>query len=448
MACFTILFGILYYIVFIDNYELEKKKTDVIKMTLTEVCDKLDRTNDQYNSVKTENEKLRNDVKAAQADNALLFKKVVNLQDQLVSMYNSMHEESKTPKQSDSADEFEVTETEMRERRTQSCFVKHHDLDLEVEKEKDDQLQMISILGSRLPTKALHKKIVDEAEVSALAYNFRGDMVAWGSSEGCLKIYEPLHGSDVRTLKNFNKGITTITFSTDSQNLIAAYLDGTIRVWRLDSMKPVNNFYGHSDMINCSSYSHTSDSLITGSSDRSVKLWDITKGIANKTFPGWSTCYSVDAVPYGSVFATGHNDGTVKFWTPNNKTFIKSVDAHVDSVTSVNFSGDGRFLMSTSRDHTIKLIDIRYFDEICMFESDHYVNGSNTSRSAVSPSGDYAVIGSNNGSVIVLKLLNDEVEIEEIYNKEHISWVNTCAWQPTGGSFATADNKGCMLIWQ
>lgn len=121
------------------------------------------------------------------------------------------------------------------------------------------------------------------------------------------------------------------------------------------------------------------------------------------------------------MFASGHNDGTVKLWTPNNKSQIKSIQAHGDTVTSVNFSGDGRFIMTTSRDHTVKLIDIKNFEELAVFDSDYYVNGSNTSRSAVSPNGDYGVIGSNNGTVIVLKLLNDEIEIEEIYKNEHIS---------------------------
>lgn len=288
-------------------------------------------------------------------------------------------------------------------------------------KEQQDQEEMILKMSSKLPSKPMHNKTVDDFEVTALTYNFRGDMLAAGSSDGSLKIFDPMYGGDLRNLKNYNKAITTLTFSTDSQNLISIYVDGTIRVWRLDRMKPVTNFHGHNDLINCSSFSHTSNSLITGSSDRTIKLWDITKGIANKSFSGSSTCYSVDTVPYGSVFATGHNDGSVRFWTPNNKSHIKTIDAHADSVTSVNFSADGRFLMTTSRDHTVKLIDIRHFEEICMFESEDYINGSNTSRSAVSPTGDYGVIGSNNGKVIVVKLFNDEIDVEKVYGYEHKS---------------------------
>eukprot|EP00345_Euplotes_harpa_P000219 CAMPEP_0168323396 /NCGR_PEP_ID=MMETSP0213-20121227/3455_1 /TAXON_ID=151035 /ORGANISM="Euplotes harpa, Strain FSP1.4" /LENGTH=105 /DNA_ID=CAMNT_0008325457 /DNA_START=344 /DNA_END=657 /DNA_ORIENTATION=- len=77
--------------------------------------------------------------------------------------------------------------------------------------------------------------------------------------------------------------------------------------------------------------------------------------------------------------------------------------------------------MTTSQDHTIKLIDVKQFEEVCMFESEHYLNGNSSSRSSISPSGDYAVIGSKNGNVIVLKLNNDSIQLEEIYSGEHES---------------------------
>jgi hypothetical protein len=42
----------------------------------------------------------------------------------------------------------------------------------------------------------------------------------------------------------------------------------------------------------------------------------------------------------------------------------------------------------------------------------------------VSPCGDFAAIGSKNGSVIVLRLKNTDLELEEIYSGEHSSCVN------------------------
>lgn len=83
-------------------------------MTLAEIIDKLDRTTNQYNVVLRENQKLSSDVKTLQADNALLFKKIVGLQDEIVQMMNKRNEE----------EEWIIgqREEEMRAKRTMSCI--------------------------------------------------------------------------------------------------------------------------------------------------------------------------------------------------------------------------------------------------------------------------------------------------------------------------------------
>ena len=116
---------------------------------------------------------------------------------------------------------------------------------------------------------------------------------------------------------------------------------------------------------------------------------------------------------------SGHQDGTVKFWTGKQKECIQEIEAHDNSVTSVNLTTDGRYLLTTSMDHTVKLFDAKHFEEISVFEHEEYINGDKTSRSCVSPNGDYAVIGSKNGSVIVLKIAYDGLQLEEIYQGEH-----------------------------
>lgn len=130
-------------------------------MTLNEVCDKLDRTTDHYNVIKNENEKLKNDIKTAQADNALLFKKVVSLQDQLVTIYNKKNEEVKVIEKDDNVEE--VGEEAIR---SQSVITKHKRLNEEDEDgeevvsspfsktSKDEQFYSLS---STLPNRAVHK---------------------------------------------------------------------------------------------------------------------------------------------------------------------------------------------------------------------------------------------------------------------------------------------------
>jgi autophagy-related protein 16 len=429
------------------NYEQEKSKYEITKMTLNEVADKLERVTDHYNNVMAENDKLKVDVKQMQNDNALLFKKVVGLQDELVKFYN----ESNSQNQSCPCEwkqKKEEEKVQSKPRALSMIETVQDKFDVAIEESKNDDADFNFNWSFGLPSSAVYKKVVDEWEVTSLAYNFRGTSIATGSANGVLKLWDPLHGGEVRSLKNYGQAVWALSFSSDNQNLMACYVDGSIRVWQTEDYKLVNNFHGHSDIINCSSFSHTDNALITGSSDRKIKLWDIHKGVCTKSFSAFSGCLAVDSLPYGSLIASGHQDGTVKFWTPRQKEAIEKIELHDSPITSVNFTQDGRYLLTTSLDHTIKLIDVRQFEEISTFDNENYINGSRTSRSCISPAGDYAVVGSKNGSVIVLKLKFDELELEEIYNGEHSSCVSIWSWQPSGGSFSTADVQGNFIIWQ
>ena len=79
-----------------NSYNQEKKKHDIIKLTMNEIIDRLDRTNCEFDAITKENYKLKADIKTLQADNALLFKKIVALQDQVVSFYNFESQENST----------------------------------------------------------------------------------------------------------------------------------------------------------------------------------------------------------------------------------------------------------------------------------------------------------------------------------------------------------------
>ena len=66
----------------------------------------------------------------------------------------------------------------------------------------------------------------------------------------------------------------------------------------------------------------------------------------------------------------------------------------------------------------------------------------------VSPNGEYLVIGSDNGALIVLNLKNQTFALEEIY-EEHNSGVRGVTWLPgKTPSFASIDSTGGLYLWK
>jgi dipeptidyl aminopeptidase/acylaminoacyl peptidase len=113
---------------------------------------------------------------------------------------------------------------------------------------------------------------------------------------------------------------------------------------------------GHNNSVWSVSFSPDGQTIATGSSDKTVKLWN-RDGTLLKTLTGHNdSVWSVSFSPDGQTIATGSSDKTVKLWNRDG-TLLKTLTGHNDSVWSVSFSPDGQTIATGSDDKTVKLWD-------------------------------------------------------------------------------------------
>ena len=75
------------------------------------------------------------------------------------------------------------------------------------------------------------------------------------------------------------------------------------------------------------------------------------QGAVNHTFRGHTSyVFCVDFHPRSHIIASGSFDQTVKLWDVRSGDCIKSMAAHSEPVTSVNFNRDGTLIASCSFD--------------------------------------------------------------------------------------------------
>ncbi|HEY9703387.1 MAG TPA: WD40 repeat domain-containing serine/threonine-protein kinase, partial [Allocoleopsis sp.] len=85
----------------------------------------------------------------------------------------------------------------------------------------------------------------------------------------------------------------------------------------------------------------------------------------DKTLTGHSQeINSVNFSPDGRFLASGSKDTTIKIWEITTGKELHSFTGHLDGVMSVNFSPDGRFLASGSLDKTIKIWEVNTGKEL------------------------------------------------------------------------------------
>ncbi len=102
------------------------------------------------------------------------------------------------------------------------------------------------------------------------------------------------------------------------------------------------------------------DKIITGSFDKTCKVWNSETGELYHTLRGHATeivCLSFN--PQGNVIATGSMDNTAKLWDTETGTEIASLLGHTAEIVSLSFNQQGDKLITGSFDHTTKLWDVK-----------------------------------------------------------------------------------------
>ena len=108
--------------------------------------------------------------------------------------------------------------------------------------------------------------------------------------------------------------------------------------------------------------------LASGSSDSTVKLWDVVTQTEIATFEGHGAWVeSIAFSPNGMLLASGSPDGTVKLWNVETHTNVATLEWHAKQVTSVAFSPDGRTLAVGASDGTIRVWDVETHQNTATF---------------------------------------------------------------------------------
>jgi WD40 repeat protein len=82
----------------------------------------------------------------------------------------------------------------------------------------------------------------------------------------------------LQTLEGHSDSVESVAFSRDSQMLASGSYDGTIKLWDAKTGSVLQTLEGHSDWVRSVAFSHDSQMVASGSNDKTIKLWDAKTG--------------------------------------------------------------------------------------------------------------------------------------------------------------------------
>jgi WD40 repeat protein len=117
----------------------------------------------------------------------------------------------------------------------------------------------------------------------------------------------------------------------------------------------LSKFSAHPQAVSKLLYSPDGKNLITGSLDRTIKIWDTSNNKLLFTLIGHTArIRSLALHPNGQILASASNDG-VRLWDVTTGKQLAWFDNNSDWVESLAFSPDGQYLASGNYDFKIRL---------------------------------------------------------------------------------------------
>ena len=190
-----------------------------------------------------------------------------------------------------------------------------------------------------------------------VAYAPNGHLLANALRSGTIELWNVdlrEHSSLVRFLRGHESTLNALTFNPANVGLLASCgRDMMVRLWDTESGSELATLpsYGGNGAVQ---FDATGRFLAVEGQHHSVALWDVgdpnmpTRVLA---FEGHADSpLSLTFHPDGSQMVSGSLDRTVRLWDTKTGQMMKTIGRHDGYVTSVAFSPDGQFVASAGKD--------------------------------------------------------------------------------------------------
>ena len=382
--------------------------------------------------IETEHKKLLDKTGKMLMEIELLRNKLLELQENTMNKMNSYNELIENAKQKQmAADLYFRTKSE------------------EYNKSSLTKINLTEKFGSseevKIPSNVKFKQKIHSKVITSINFNNFGSSYITTGADYVIRVFDAAKNLETNVFSGFNSAVSEACFDHTEQLLFAGSLDKTAKLYSLRNNKLLNTFNGHIDYINCVKSLNAQQRGLTGSSDRTIREWDFNTNKETRKLSCVSACHSLAVAPDDSFIISGHLDGTVKMWVPNNNKQPEHVfdTLHDDAIFDIKMIKNDTFV-TLGKDEIFRYYDLRKEQSIFTLNSSQIPQYCESSI-AVSPDKKYCAIGSTKGSIYIINL--NEGNIESTINNKQNAAIKGLCWRPFNSQIYVGDSNGYLTIW-
>ena len=235
--------------------------------------------------------------------------------------------------------------------------------------------------------------------------------------------------------------VRSVAVTPDGTRAVSGSSDGSVRVWDLTAAREQAVLTGHTDWVRSVAVTADGTRAVSGSDDGSVRVWDLTAGheqavLTGHTRPVWSVAVTAD----GTRAVSGSDDGSVRVWDLVDDREEATFTGHTRPVWSVAITPDGTCAVSGSSDDSVRVWDLTAAREQAVLTGHTRPVWS----VAITPDGTRAVSGSSDGSLRVWDLTAAR---EQAVLTGHAGQAFSVAITADGTRAVSGGSDGAVRIW-